>query len=73
MARVALLISLVALLISVLAYKEAGGSRALEEHVRSLQGALEAARRETADALSRLERTLRTSDGSQTAPGTPKP
>ncbi|MGH7263237.1 MAG: hypothetical protein ACREMB_00070, partial [Candidatus Rokuibacteriota bacterium] len=71
MARVALVISLVALLIAVLAYKESGGSRALEEHVRSLQGAVEAARRETADALGRLERTLRTSDGSETTPGKP--
>lgn len=71
MARVALLISLVALVIAVLAYKEAGGTRALQEHVRSLQGALDVARKETADALVRMERALRTSEGSESTPKKP--
>jgi hypothetical protein len=59
MAKLALVISLLALVIAVLAYREAGGSRALQENVRSLQGALEVARKETADALARVERALR--------------
>ena len=73
MAKLALLVSLIALVIAVLAYKEAGGTRALEEHVRVLQGALETARRESADALARVERALRTSDTRETAPAKPTP
>lgn len=71
MARVALLISLIALVIAVLAYKEAGGTRALQENIRSLQGALDVARRETADALARMERALRTSESGESATGKP--
>ncbi len=59
MAKLALLISLVALVVALLAYREVGGTRALQESVRSLQGALDAARRETADALARMERAVR--------------
>jgi hypothetical protein len=60
-AKLALVISLIALVVAGLAYREAGGTRSLAETVRSLQGALDAARRETADALGRLERALRSS------------
>jgi hypothetical protein len=70
MARVALVISLVALVIAVLAYKEAGGTRALQENIRSLQGALDVARRETADALAKMERALR-SESREGAPAKP--
>ncbi len=73
MAKLALLISLIALVIAILAYKEAGGTRALDEHVRALQGALDAARRESADALARLERALRSSDTQESAPAKPAP
>ena len=59
MAKLALLISLIALVISILAYREVGGTRPLQESVNALQGALEAARKETADTLSRLERAVR--------------
>jgi hypothetical protein len=71
MARVALVISLVALVIAVLAYKEAGGTRALQENIRSLQGALDVARRETADALSKMERALRSPESREGAPAKP--
>jgi len=63
LAILAFLVSLVALGISLLAYREAGGGRALEEQVRILQGALDAARRETAAGLDRLERAVRPPDG----------
>jgi hypothetical protein len=72
-AKLALLISLIALVIAILAYKEAGGTRALDEHVRTLQGTLDAARRESADALARLERALRSSDTQPGTPGKPAP
>jgi hypothetical protein len=70
MARVALVISLIALVIAVLAYKEAGGTRALQENIRSLQSALDVARRETADALSKMERALR-SESRESTPAKP--
>lgn len=77
MAKLALVVSLIALVVSVLAYREAGGSRALQDSVRSLQGALDVARKETADALGRLERALRSSEAPESPaakPGTkPKP
>jgi hypothetical protein len=72
-AKLALLVSLIALVIAILAYKEAGGTRALDEHVRALQGALDAARRESADALARLERALRSSESRESAPAKPAP
>jgi hypothetical protein len=70
MAKVALVISLVALVVALLAYREAGGNRALEDSIRSLQSALDVARKETADALSRMERAVRTPDAPS---GAPKP
>jgi hypothetical protein len=59
MAKLALLVSVIALVVSILAYREVGGTRSLQESVKSLQGALDAARRETADTLGRLERAVR--------------
>ena len=74
MAKLALLVSLIALVIAVLAYKEAGGTRALQDSVRSLQGALDVARKETADALARFEQALRSSDSDTGKPAArPKP
>lgn len=70
MAKLALVISLIALVIALLAYREVGGTRALQESVRSLQGALDAARKETADALGRLERAVRSAPP-ETAPAKP--
>ncbi|HWU41711.1 MAG TPA: hypothetical protein VN203_28980 [Candidatus Acidoferrum sp.] len=58
-AFLALLISLIALGISILAYREAGGSLALKEQVQALQGAVQTARKETADALARVEQAVR--------------
>jgi hypothetical protein len=68
MAFLALLISLIALGISIMAYREAGGSLALKEQVQALQTAVETARKETADALARLEQAVRPSDRSVEVP-----
>jgi hypothetical protein len=65
MAQLALLISLVALGISILAYQEAGGTKDLTKRVESLREDL---RRETADSLSKLEKALRSAE-----PGKSKP
>jgi hypothetical protein len=74
MAKVALVISLLALVIAVLAYQEAGGNRALQENMRSLQSALDSAKKETADALARMERALRSPESREGTPGkTPAP
>ncbi len=69
MAKLALLVSLVALVIAILAYQQAGGARALQDNVQSLQSALDAARRETADAFARMERALRSSGTPGSKPG----
>jgi hypothetical protein len=58
MAQLALLISLVALGISILAYQEAGGAKDLSKKVESIREDL---KRETADSLSKLEKALRSS------------
>lgn len=66
MAKLALVLSVIALAISVLAYREAVGTH-------SLQKALETARQETADALARIERALRPADDAGQAAPKPKP
>jgi hypothetical protein len=65
MAKLALLIALVALGVAILAYQEAGGTKDLTKRMEALREDL---RRETADGLARLERALRS-----TEPGKPKP
>ncbi|MBI3456210.1 MAG: hypothetical protein HY002_10530 [Candidatus Rokubacteria bacterium] len=68
MAKVALVVSLIALVVAALAYKEAGGARALQENIQALQSALDVAKRETADALAKMERALRPAEGPEKAP-----
>jgi hypothetical protein len=65
MAQLALLISLVALGVAILAYQEAGGTRDLPRKLESLREDL---RRETADGLSKLEKALRSAE-----PAKPRP
>jgi hypothetical protein len=65
LAALALLVSLIALGVSILAYQETRGEQALREQVRTLQGALETVRRETADALGRIERAIRPGEPSR--------
>jgi len=71
-AILALLISLIALGTSILAYREAGGGWALREQVQTLQGALETVRKETADTLARIERAVRPPEKSETVPAQSK-
>jgi hypothetical protein len=69
MAKLALALSLIALAISVLAYREAIGTRTSGASLESLEKAMETVRQETADALARIERALRPAD----EPGRPAP
>jgi hypothetical protein len=59
MAKLAFLISLVALGIAILAYQEAGGTKDLTQRLDALR---EDIRRETADSLARLEKVLRSAE-----------
>lgn len=72
LALLALVISLIALGVSVLAYREAGGSLALKAQVQALQGAVETARKETADALARLEQAVRPAEKSRGVSAAPE-
>jgi len=65
MAKLAFLISLVALGIAILAYQEAGGTKDLTKKVESRREDL---RRETADGLSKLEKALRSIEPAKTKP-----
>lgn len=59
LAFLALLISIAALVIAVMAYQRTGADLKLRQQVESLQHALDNARQETADALGRLEELVR--------------
>jgi hypothetical protein len=59
MAKLALLVALVALGVAVLAYQEAGGTKDLTRKLETL-------RQETADSLSKMEKALR--GGGSTTP-----
>lgn len=63
MAWLALLIALLALGLAVLAYRQAGGTAALQAKVDLLQKAVDGARSETADALKKMEDALRPGPG----------
>ena len=69
MAKFALLVALIALIVAVMAYQKASGPGGVGE-LNSVERALESMRKETADALSRIERSIRPDEG---APGKPKP
>jgi hypothetical protein len=71
-AVLALLVSLIALWTSILAYREAGGSQVLQEQVHALQGTLEVARKEIANLLERMEDLVRPADRSRRVPPTGK-
>ena len=58
-AFLALLISIAALVIAVIAYQRTGADLKLRDRVESLQQALEKAREETANALNQLEEMIR--------------
>ncbi len=58
-AFLALLISIAALVIAIMAYQRTGADLKLRERVESLQHALDNVRRETANALDQLEELVR--------------
>jgi len=62
MAKLALLISLIALVVAILAYQEAGGTKDLARKI-------EAVRQETANGLARIEQAVRPTEG----PAKPRP
>ena len=59
LAVLALIISLIALVASLMAYHEVGGTNALRSQVERLQSGVDTARKETADALQRIEQSIR--------------
>ena len=66
LAWLALLVALLALGLAFLAYRQVGGAAALQARIDALQKAVETARSETADALKKVEDTLRPSQGKPT-------
>jgi len=68
MAKFALVVALIALIVAVMAYQKASPGGVAE--LKSVERALESMRKETADALSRIERSIRPDEG---APAKPKP
>jgi hypothetical protein len=65
LAFLALLISIAALAIAIIAYQRTGAELNLRERVESLQQALDNARQETAKALDQLEELVRGSEDTQ--------
>jgi len=59
LAVLALLVSIAAIVIALMAYERTGADVNLRQQVESLQQALDGARQETANALDRLEKRLR--------------
>jgi hypothetical protein len=72
MAKLALLISLIALGVAVLAYKEAGGSKDLSQRLETLRqetlDGLGKVRQETADGLSKMGKALRPEEAAKAKP-----
>ncbi len=58
-AFLALLVSIAALVIAIMAYQRTGADLKLRERVESLQHALDNVRQETANALDQLEELVR--------------
>jgi hypothetical protein len=59
MTVLAFIIAIVALVIAVLAYQKAGGIRDLQEQAEALRFVADNLREKTADALDKLEKTIR--------------
>ncbi len=63
MSLLALVIGVIALVIAVLAYQKAGGVRDLQEQAEALRFVADNLREKTADALDKLEKSLRKPEG----------
>ncbi|RTZ91200.1 MAG: hypothetical protein DSY91_05365 [Deltaproteobacteria bacterium] len=72
MTVLAFIIAIVALVIAVLAYQKAGGIRDLQEQAEALRFVADNLREKTADALDKLEKTLRKSEEKKEAEGKAK-
>jgi hypothetical protein len=62
MEGITLLIAVVALVLSILAYQRTGGTADLKKQVEALNAIVDSLREKTADALDRLEKTIRKSE-----------
>jgi len=62
MSLLALIIAVIALVIAVLAYQKAGGIRNLQEQAEALRFVADNLREKTADALDKLEKSIRKSE-----------
>lgn len=72
MAKLALAVALLALVVAVMAYQKASGPGGVKE-LQALRSAVEVMRKETADTLARIERTIRPGDAEEPAPRRSKP
>ena len=72
MSLLALIIAVVALVIAVLAYQKAGGIRDLQEQAEALRFVADNLREKTADALDKLEKSLRKSEEKKETDEKPK-
>lgn len=62
MEYVALLLSIIALVVAVLAYARTGGIREVKAQVSSLGTTVESVREKTADTLNKMEKLVRGSE-----------
>ncbi len=69
MAGLAFIISIVALVLAYLAYRQSGGAAELKSKVDQLGITTDSLREKLADSLSRLEKAVR---GAQSKPSTPE-
>ena len=72
MTVLAFIIAIVALVIAVLAYQKAGGIRDLQEQAEALRFVADNLREKTADALDKLEKTLRKTEEKKETEGKTK-
>jgi hypothetical protein len=66
------LVAIVALVIAVMAYQKAGGIRDLQEQAEALRFVADNLREKTADALDKLEKSLRKTEEKKEAPAKDK-
>jgi len=72
MAKLALIISLIALGVAILAYQEAGGNRDLAQRLEAVRretaDGLAKIKQEAADGLAKMEKAIRPSDAAKPKP-----
>ena len=68
MLTVTFIVAIVALVIAVMAYQKAGGIRDLQDQAEALRFVADNLREKTADALDKLEKSLRKTEAKEEAP-----